>query len=360
MKPDRSNYEIWFIDWLEGNLDENQVRQLNSFLMENPDLQNELNELLPVKLVPSDVPFNRKTRLIKSHSDLTDYQFDYLCSAYLENDITVSQRAELTEIMDQSVNRRKIFELFLKLRLKPFPGSFKRKSSVKKLTAGQKVIRWNFAGLSAAAAVVLLLIINNLFFSKTELGVLQISQNVVSDTIILVKPVPVQSMEKESLSVNVPMSANRPVKSSDGFNQEVLVADLVKDSVPEIQRAEILSMVFTGKPEIIRNNTTASETGTIITWKPGYVPPLFDERSNVERFLARFFHEKIMNDPASGNKPVESFDIAKASINGLNKLFGWKMAINKSTDKDGEIKSYNFTSRLLKFNAPVKKPVNEL
>jgi len=57
---------------------------------------------------------------------------------------------------------------------------------------------------------------------------------------------------------------------------------------------------------------------------------------------------------------VESFEIAQAGITGLNKLFGWEIALNKNTDTNGEIRSYNYSSRLLKFNAPVKKSIKAL
>ena len=45
MQIDRSNYEIWFTDWLDGNLNSLQVEQLKLFLDKNPDLREELNDL---------------------------------------------------------------------------------------------------------------------------------------------------------------------------------------------------------------------------------------------------------------------------------------------------------------------------
>ena len=53
-------------------------------------------------------------------------------------------------------------------------------------------------------------------------------------------------------------------------------------------------------------------------------------------------------------------DLAKAGITGLNKLLGWEMSLQKNTDESGDIKSYYFSSRLLKFKAPVKKSANNL
>jgi hypothetical protein len=45
MEINRSNYEIWLIDWLDRNLSDLQVEQLQLFLIENPDLKEELGEL---------------------------------------------------------------------------------------------------------------------------------------------------------------------------------------------------------------------------------------------------------------------------------------------------------------------------
>ena len=55
MQIDRSNYEIWFTDWLDGNLNSLQVEQLKLFLDQNPDLREELNDQTTMNLVSSAV-----------------------------------------------------------------------------------------------------------------------------------------------------------------------------------------------------------------------------------------------------------------------------------------------------------------
>ena len=141
MRPDRSNYEIWFTDWLDGNLNEEQVEEFRMFLKENPDLREELNGLAIVSLEPHDLIFNGKKNLKKSPESLSASQFENLCIANLENDLTPSQKAELNEIIDHDENKRKEFERIQTLKLRPVAGDFKRKQSVKKLTSGQKIFR---------------------------------------------------------------------------------------------------------------------------------------------------------------------------------------------------------------------------
>ena len=44
----RSNYEIYFLDYYEGNLTESQRRELMSFLEQNPDLKEEFDSFVNV------------------------------------------------------------------------------------------------------------------------------------------------------------------------------------------------------------------------------------------------------------------------------------------------------------------------
>ena len=42
MKINRNNYEVFFMDYLDGNLDESVVNDFIEFLQKNPDLKEEL------------------------------------------------------------------------------------------------------------------------------------------------------------------------------------------------------------------------------------------------------------------------------------------------------------------------------
>ena len=367
MKPDRSNYEIWFTDWLDGNLSENQVEELELFLKENPDLNEELNMLAPFTLSPPDFIFRGKKDLNKTPESLSESQFEHLSIASLENDLTPGQKSELNEIIGRDEMKRKSFELIQKLKLKPLAGSFSRKSSVIKLTAGQKILRWSFAGLSAAATIAIIVLAYFFVPSVTSLkkGKEQIAQSIKPDTLILERFPPIKVSEtRVTVDRSVFLSEIRETNPENRESGQKLflagqINNGIADSIPDIPRSEALFMVKADMPENILS-AYKPLSDHLIAYTPSYIPPLFDNRSNVEKFLARFFHEKIMKDTISGNRPVESYEIASAGISGLNKLFGWELALHKNTDENGDIRSYNFSSRLLKFNAPVKKSAKEL
>ncbi len=365
MKPNRSDYEIWFSDFLDGNLSEIQVEELKVFLKENPDLNEELNGLTMVTLIPPDFYFSGKNVLGKYPESLSEEQFEYLCIASLENDLTPGQKSEMNEIISRDKMRRKSFERIQKLKLKPLSASFTGKSSVKKLTTGQKIFKLSVIGLSAAATIAMIVSIFLFTPEKNNSDSKQTAQIVIPDTIFIEADQPVTAKEPETNTIrNSGRSAVR--KSITGILTGVVNLNLTEqinqeqpDSVPIFLRPEALNSL---KVEIPENFVTAfdPEVNSIRVYDPGYIPPLIDYRSNVQLFLARLFHEKIMNDKNSGTRPVESYEIAQAGIKGLNKLFGWALALQKNTDENGDTRSYNFNSRLLKFNAPVKKPVKAL
>ena len=364
MKPDRSNYQIWFTDSLDGNLSAREVEELKVFLKENPDLNEELNGLTIMSLNPPDFTFSGKKVLARSPESLSEEQFEYLCIASLENDLTPGQKSEINEIISRDDRKRKSFELIRKLKLKPFSASFAGKRSIKKLTTGQKIFRLSVIGLSAAATIAIIVSIFQ-FTTENKRESTQTAQIITPDTIFIESGQPVSVKEPETNTIR---NSGRPAfrKSiteilvsevnltlPEQFNQEA------PDSFPVFLRPEALNSL---KVEIPENFIAAytPEAHSLRVYDPDYNPPLIEYRSNVQLFLARLFHEKIMKDTNSGTRPVESYEIAQAGIKGLNKLFGWEIALHKNTDENGDIRSYNFNSRLLKFNAPVKKPVKAL
>lgn len=365
MKPNRSNYEIWFTDFLDGNLSEIQVEELKVFLKEHPDLNEELNGLTMVTLNPPDFTFSGKNALGKSPESLSEEQFEYLCIASLENDLTPGQKSEMNEIISRDEMKRKSFERFQKLKLKPISVSFAGKSSVKKLTTGQKIFRLSAIGLSAAATIAIMVSIFKVTPESINSETTQSAQYIAPDTLLIEsgQVIVVKKPYLNTIRNNTNPEIRRSIPEIPVSDVNLSLSEQIiqggPDSLPVFLRPEALNSL---KVEIPENFIAAysPEAYSIRVYDPAYIPPLIEYRSNVQLFLARLFHEKIMKDTNSGTRPVESYEIAQAGIKGLNKLFGWEIALQKNTDENGDIRSYNFNSRLLKFNAPVKKPVKAL
>lgn len=344
MKPDRSNYEIWFIDWLDGNLDSNQIEELNIFLDKNPDLREEFRELSPVVIEHSDSQYKNKKSLMRSPADISESQFEYLSVAFLENDLTTEQKTDLIEITELDADKKRSFELIQKTRISPVSLIYAHKSKLLRRTPSQIVIRLSIIGLSAAA--VSTFIITTFLNSPRE-----ISDSINNTASILIPEKIIQiPVEREKEVRLIPV-----IKEQADIIKTELAVGIPNDSVENsiiVKDNGINKINFSS--DLVLSESIASNTlmASGITFS---VPEEDDGRSNVSRFISKTFREKILREKAAPDSPLKGYEIAEAGVTGLNKLLGWEMALDKNNDENGELSSVYFSSKLLKFNTPVKK-----
>jgi hypothetical protein len=114
----RNNYEEFFIDYIDGNLSEQQMAEFNAFLLSNPDLATELDFVSTVKLEPAVGNFDTSP-LKKDISDLplNDKNADELMVSLLENDYPQNQQPQLLQWIENSTQRKREFEIFKKTKL---------------------------------------------------------------------------------------------------------------------------------------------------------------------------------------------------------------------------------------------------
>jgi len=363
MDIDRSNYQIWFLSLIDGSINEQERIEVENFLASNPDLRAEFESLKYLKLKPVIDSFPGKESVIKSVSDYPPLQFEHLCIASLENDLQAGEVSELQEMIATDNEKKRTFELYNRMKLKPPPGGFTKKHLLRRLTAGQKIFRLSLAGSAIAASVAVLTIAYMFFTGSFNENPVRTAINIAPDTLLIKKGSVILSPEK-SLPAENPVTGLRKGESGriqDGNRNNLLAVVPDLPSVTGIiERLDSPVPLEVKIPDGTISFYVPSST-QLVARKTEPLPTFFDDgRSNVDRFLARFFHEKIMNDKNAGDNPVGGIEIAEAGITGINKLLGWDMELQKKIDDNGSVTSYYFSSKLLKFNAPVKKQGKEL
>lgn len=361
MLIDRSNYEIWLIDWLDGNLSNLQVEELELFLKRNPDIREEIEEISLVSLKPLTNRFPNKDSLKKSSANLLASQFEYLCIAYLENDLVANQHAELQEIIAMDPNKKREFELIQKTKLSPLNSGYPHKKRLMKRTSVYKMVRFSITGLSIAASVLLLIttyflvprnISDNNINRKRSISsmVIPIDTNRIHPPvkrITVTRLFPAEQERKKLVAKNQNKNtAIQKYEISLQGNNDTLLRNIDNGIIPFIK------IPVNSLPELKVRNVTNSLIASNITLRA----PLYDyERSNLNRFITKTFREKILREDAPADIPLKGYEIAQAGVTGLNKLLGWEMTLITNNDMKGEVKSVYFSSKMLTFNAPVKK-----
>ena len=358
MIMERSNYEIWLIDMLDGKLNELQIAELMSFLDSNPDLKEELDSLSSIRLDKAAIIYPEKDLLKKSDAEIPDSQFELLCVAHLEHDLNNEQEKELEEIISRNPEKDRVFQLLHKTTLTPQDHNYKHKALLKRnsLTGWTKPV---FIRVMSAAAMIAIIFSAYLLLPESRTENNEIFTENIPDTLIINNIQPIQknfisAIEKSAGNETVAFasSSNKVIPSSStvqGTDSYLKEAEVEK--APAIEKIRVEDYRFTaidfelrkGPDQLIAFN---SETD---------IPVIDDDRSRIGKFLAKTYRDIILKDEKASDIPLKGYEIAEGGINGLNKLLGWEMALTTSTDSNGELKSVYFSSKLLKFNAPVKK-----
>lgn len=361
MQIDRSNYEIWLIDWLDGNLTDSEVERLQFFLKENPDLKAEFDETANLRLDPSEKLFPHKDNLKKTIANLSESQFEYLCVAFLEKDLTAGQQSELKESIEHDKKKKPVFEFIQKIKLSPVAIPYKHKNRLLRRTAAQKVIQLALAGLSAAAILVFVLI--NYLSVPRALPVRseKSAQNIVVDSniqepfvgkvVVEMKPVKENIQPEKQDNNQIVISEKYSASLSGSGLNSTVSQDSLKIS-EDFPRMSLKRIHVSAKVDF---NAGPTQNSLIAFNSPVVVPEYDDGRSKLSKFLAKTFRERFLKENEAKDSPLKVYEIAEAGVSGLNKLFGWEMQLDKRNDENGELESVYFSSKMLKFNAPVKK-----
>ncbi len=363
MDPVKPNYEILFSAWLEGTLSDEKCGQLMKYLDENPDFLEKMDSLNSLKLTPGSYTFSRAEELKRSPDDFSVSQINYLSVAFLEKDLDQEHASELLAGIENDSVKKREFEIIQKMKLLPAIVKFGRKKKLVRRTPAEKIFRLSLTVLSSAAAATLLFLAYY-FYPHIDPDSSRLryvstgddSLEILYPARIKSKAIPEQSNLTKLLAgengriqivtkpsaidqfPDVPEPENNILAQESGAGNSILIA---RAKVPDYSK-----ILVAGKNE--------DKTLIEINDRGVYIP-VPDGRSNVEKFMARVFHEKIMNDKTRGDRPIKPFEVAEAGVAGLNKLLGWEMALLKNTDDKGVTKSVSFSSKMLNFNAPVKK-----
>ena len=113
----RENYEIYFMDYMDGNLSARERAEVEAFLLVHPDLRELLDGMNEVWLeVPVEV-FDKKEEIKRT---VREREIEYYAIATAEGVITDEEQAWVDGNVDKDVFEREV-EMYAKVKVKPDP-----------------------------------------------------------------------------------------------------------------------------------------------------------------------------------------------------------------------------------------------
>ena len=256
----KHNYEVFFLDFLDGNLSESEMKEFSRFLQKNPSLKEELESFEEITLEPSDIKFENKQELIKKtqaqHFEITE--FEYLCVADIEKDNNNEELKQLKKELSVSENKA-AYTVFNAVKLQANENIvFSNKSKLLK-----KYVSVNFRtviSVASAAAILLFFVLKGDFVNSdsSESAGKQLSEKVIKN-----KNVKSDVFEDTNTKQNINpqeqilVTHNQTIKNS---NKHVLAFD---DNEPQNNK-DLYKELIVSIPDI-KNEALISNTDPIMT-----------------------------------------------------------------------------------------------
>jgi len=347
MQIDRTNYGVYFLDYIDGTLAVDLIDEFLGFLESNPDLKEELLAVSqnPVRLTGENIIFEGKKDLLKN--ELTgSSDFDYRAIACMEGDLTEKEKALFYQELQKNTQKQTDFDLIKSLRIKPrldivFPGKDKLLKKQKK--AGL----WIWAGPVAAVLTLVFLIrmlsptdqVETLSSQKTPV----VARNTPPKG-KLEKPLP--SDEKQQPPVNLSKGA----ATMTAVSKQVVSGQSIHTILPGTEEAPVPAL----KEEPMKTLQPISiEAIPVQTEKISRLPKAGGEQRNEIQYtkLTDYLAQKLLDVPKG--EPVTLASIARVGLEAAENISNRKLSIEKT--KEGRIEEINFNSMLFGFSIPVKK-----
>ncbi|RIH63732.1 hypothetical protein D1164_18435 [Mariniphaga sediminis] len=347
MEITRDNYEVYFLDYLEGNLDEKLVDDFIEFIRENQDLKKELELAGHVKVEVENISFDKKGNLYKDKFDL-EKEFNQAAVARLEDDLSEKEKANFEKYLASNPEKQKEAALFEKTKLQPdYSIHFPHKGRLYHHSTGRTVLLWT-------VRVAAILALAFLAYRMTEFN--------IKNTLAPKNQVAISESETKN---ETPEPITLPEKAEK--KQEVVAANKVPKMTEEKTETENQSQhIQQKKVERQPNNGEI-----IIARKPIEIPTRINrykasltvQQPNTKLAVAHlelpetaeYNEERLLADVVREKAAINKFSlntVTKAGLKLVSNISNEKFSYQ--TNREGEITELNFDSRLLAFSIPTK------
>lgn len=396
----RSNYEEYFLDYLDGNLKPELEQEFHDFLASNPDLKEELTEMESeeaISIQPIHAIFDHKESLKQNELAQIGQPNDTETTAiaYIENDLSTEQKKEFDKTVAQNPSAKKSFLLFQKTKLVADTSVvYKEKSGLKRvLVIGLTQMNF-YKAISIAAS---LLLIFSLYFlvenpglkdsgriskaqnpplgvelDQTELEVIPITTEKLPQPEEKIVPEKDLAKLKEGLEV-------KKIKETEKNKEKVLKAenpqidpkkskeedgnDDKKSLMPDPKEIKKLDPQDL-KPDIKKKTSpTKRMVKPVEIHSQGLLASNTEKKNDDSKFLnlrqltTHLFKKKVLKQKEEeiNNNKIDFWEIADAGVKSLNKVTKRDMKLIREYNTEGELIAYAVESPYLSFEKNVKR-----
>lgn len=370
------NYEEFFIDYLDGNLSDDELMALEDFLLQHPRLREELEGMENAFIKPEEINYNEKENLkqIDLSLPVSNENFDFFCIADAEGDLNEEQKSAFADYLNNHPAKNKDYIAFVNARLDKtekieYPGKEGLKKSVF-IIYRREII----TAAAIAAGIALLLSVYTFFINENpEIDTIasyeeENVETAKTDTTSSQKPAketkdvksdPIKDLPGKAkkavkkAATNITIKTSIPIASLEAAN-----FDTAKIKLEEFDRSEIINNAVID-PQLLSNlspvNTVKNDLIKIKTpYKLNQPDPVPDQSEylTLQEFAVQKLSDIIFRED---KKELNAINVASRGIDKINELAGTNMELEASAREGSEKKVLNFNSGLISFSTPINR-----
>ncbi len=379
-KIDINNYEEFFLDYLDGSLSDKEITDLEKFLLENPELRDELEGMENIELTPVNEKYSHPENLkqIDLTEPVNDHNFDFYCIAELEGDLSADQSRAFNDYLQENPSKAREHELMLKTRVKSEGNLlYTDKSKIKKSIF--LVYRKEFiTAASIAAGMALLITFWFSFMDRVpefnEMAVLDDKGKEATEVTDSTSALKSAGQDKKSpgeekgILKNIEEKSKQAVKKAAtriSFKTGIPIAsaETIQDTVNKIpvdtvERDELLKNISINTGLLSEVTPLDPISNDVMKPTMNYVvrPQKPSENANEYITLQEFAVQKLTDIIfREEEKELNAVNLASAGINKINNVAGTNMKLEASAREETGEKILSFNSGLISFSTPINR-----
>jgi hypothetical protein len=354
MKITLDNYEVYFLDYIEGRLSAEEMGELSLFLALNPEMKAQFDGFETLVLKPDKTEFNNKQLLKKFEFDTTpinNNNFNDFCIAYYDGLLDEKKASELLSFCSNNSQKNDDFKRFKDVYLKlDVNTKFNEKNRLyKKIPVKRSIILTRVIPIAASIAIILTILVyqgqkqipNE--FQPAAITTLPVEKSNQSE-----KPIAKQTnrppIVRHLNKFNKVAEIHSPQATQDQMAQSVINKTReTEEKLAMLQPKDLKPITESGK-SILKVYLSEEDNSTEIASNSNML------LASAERFLGKIKSDvKNINEIKGASEKISFFKICQAGIKGINYLTDSNMTLSEKNDEKSNVTTYSFESGLLKF-----------
>lgn len=331
MKIGRDNYEQYFIDYLDGKLDPEELDILMSFLELNPDLKKELGGMDRAYLVPG-----RQTYAFKENLRKTVDPFEEVCIDVIEHQLGEEKALQFHRVISEDAEKQVTFNLYRSTILEPDMNiQYPLKARLKRGPLRRMVTRRFIPAAVAASLILGALLIFGPDGADPDAGEASLV------------PEPGQP-EEISDRITVEETEIPAIASAAGIT-EVIESAYLKENIEILPFREPIQLARVQPLGITRVMAVSAIPSYALVHKlkenPGRLEQIALDRMDSGLQATRSLPEMARD---------AIWKLADAGVRSLNQISEEEIQLERSTDNDGRTRALRFETSIFGVSAPLR------